>query len=208
MRYTGPKLKLCRREGYNLFGTEKYNLDNSHRKMLGGGRSKISEFGVQLRKKQAAKRQFGLSEKQFSKYYQKAVKAQGVTGDNMLRLLETRLDTVILRGNFARTIMQSRQTVGHCHFLVNGKKNNIPSYQVRIGDVITLKEKMKESTLYKTLVEEFSEFAKKNTSASFSTANWLDVDPKKLSITIKTLPTSADFDKIIDIQKIVEFYSK
>jgi small subunit ribosomal protein S4 len=206
MRYTGPKMKLCRREGYNLFGTEKYNLENNHRRVKRAG--KMSEFGVQLRKKQAAKRQFALSEKQFARYYSKAVKAQGVTGDAMLRLLETRLDTVVLRANFARTIMQARQCVSHAHFLVNGKKLNIPSYEVRIGDVITIKEKMKESALYKSLVEEFQAFASKNAAAQITSAKWLSVDPKKLSITIMALPEKGDFDQMIDVQRIIEFYSK
>lgn len=206
MRYTGPKMKLCRREGYNLFGTEKYNLENNHRRVKRAG--KLSEFGVQLRKKQAAKRQFALSEKQFAKYYARAVKTNEITGDAMLRFLETRLDTVILRANFARTIMQARQSVGHAHFLVNGKKLNIPSYEVRVGDVISIKERMKESVLYKTLVEEFQEFATKNANSQVSNARWLAVDPKKLTITITALPEKGDFDQVIDVQRIIEFYSK
>lgn len=206
MRYTGPKLKLCRREGYNLFGTEKYNLDNSNREKKRAG--KLSEFGVQLRKKQAAKRQFGLSEKQFSGYYKKAIKSKMMTGDAMLQMLELRLDNVIFRSNFARTIMQARQEVGHSHFLVNGKKNNLPSYQMKIGDVISLKERMKESTLYKTLLEEFQEFAQKNSSGQITNVRWLEVDTKKLTITITALPEATDFDKMIDVQRIVEFYSK
>lgn len=206
MRYTGPKMKLCRREGYNLFGTEKYNLENNHRRVKRAG--KMSEFGVQLRKKQAAKRQFALSEKQFARYYEKAVKANEVTGDAMLRLLETRLDTVVLRANFARTIMQARQCVSHAHFLVNGKKLNIPSYEVQIGDVITLKERAKESPLYKSLVEEFQAFASKNAAAQVSQAKWLTVDPKKLSITVTSLPEKGNFDQMIDVQRIIEFYSK
>lgn len=206
MRYTGPKMKLCRREGYNLFGVEKYNLENNNRRVKRA--PKMSEFGVQLRKKQAAKRQFALSEKQFSRYYKKAVKADEVTGDAMLRLLETRLDTVVLRANFARTIMQARQCVGHAHFLVNGKKLNIPSYEVRIGDVITIKERMKESSLYKSLIEEFQAFATKNATAQITAAKWLTVDPKKLSITITSLPEKGDFDQMIDVQRIIEFYSK
>lgn len=206
MRYTGPKLKLCRREGYNLFGTEKYNLENNHRRAKRGG--KLSEFGVQLRKKQAAKRQYAVSEKQFSRYYSRAVKANDITGDAMLRMLETRLDTVILRANFARTIMQARQCVGHAHFLVNGKKLNIPSYEVKVGDVISIKERLKESAIYKTLVEEFQEFAKKNATATIANVRWLQVDTKKLTITVTSLPENTDFDKMIDVQRIVEFYSK
>jgi len=207
MRYTGPKMKLCRREGYNLFGTEKYNLENNHRRVKRAG--KLSEYGIQLRKKQAAKRQYALSEKQFHKYYKKATKDMELTtGDAMLRSLETRLDTVVLRSNLARTIMQARQCVNHAHFLVNGKKVSIPSYQLRVGDVITIKERLKESPLYKTLLEEFAEFSKKNTDANITAARWLTVDPKKLTITVNALPENADFDKMIDAQRIVEFYSK
>lgn len=207
MRYTGPKMKLCRREGYNLFGTEKYNLENNHRRVRRSG--KLSEFGVQLRKKQAAKRQYALSEKQFKKYYEKATKVTDLTtGDAMLRSLELRLDTVILRANFARTIMQARQCVNHAHFLVNGKKLDIPSYQVRVGDVISIKEKLKESPLYKGLAEEFAAFAQKNSDATITNVKWLSVDPKNLTVTVTALPENSDFDKMIDAQRIVEFYSK
>ena len=199
-------MKLCRHEGYNLFGSEKYNLENNHRKVKRAG--KLSEFGLQLRKKQAAKRQFGLTEKQFSRYYKRAAATDNITGDAMLSLLETRFDNVIMRANFARTIMQARQCVGHAHFLINGKKVNIPSYEVKVGDVITLKERMKESALYKTLVEEFQAFASKNSTAQVSSTRWLTVDPKKLSITITALPEKGDFDQMIDVQRIVEFYSK
>lgn len=206
MRYTGPKMKLCRREGYNLFGVEKYNLEDNNRKVKRAG--KLSEFGIQLRKKQAAKRQYAVSEKQFARYFKRAVRTDRVTGDEMLKYLETRLDSVIFRGNFARTIMQARQEVSHGHFLVNGKKLNIPSYEVKIGDVITIKERLKESTLYKTLVEEFQAFAEKNKAAQLTSVRWLTVDPKNLTITVTALPEKADFDQMIDIQRIVEFYSK
>jgi small subunit ribosomal protein S4 len=206
MRYTGPKMKLCRREGYNLFGSEKYNLEDNHRQVKRA--RKLSEFGVQLRKKQAAKRQFGLSEKQFSKYYARAVKGTDLTGDAMLRMLETRFDNVIMRANFARTIMQARQSVGHAHFLVNGKKVNIPSYELKVGDVVSLKERMKESTLYKTLIEEFQAFADKNSSSQVTASRWLTVDPKKLTITVTALPEKGDFDQMIDVARIIEFYSK
>lgn len=208
MRFTGPKMKLCRREGINLFGSEKYDLSQNHRKLLGGKFGKTSEFGVQLRKKQAAKRMYGVSEKQFTAYYARALKIKGVTGDTMLQFLELRLDNVVFKSNFARTIMQARQFVGHAHFHINGKKVNIPSYSVKIGDVISLREKMKESPLYKTLVEEFGEFVKKNSGGTITTAKWLEVDANKLTITIKSIPQKEDFDQAIDIQKIIEFYSK
>lgn len=209
MRYTGPKVKLCRREWINLFGTEKYDLSQNHRKVSGAWkRSKLSDYWVQLRKKQAAKRMFGITEKQFSSYYKKAVKLEWILWENMLRLLELRFDNVIFRSNFARTIMQSRQFVGHAHFNINGKKVNIPSYSVKVGDKIELREKMKDSPLYKVLIEEFREFAKKNKSGSITWTKWLEVNPDKLSITVARLPEKEDFDQTIDIQKIIEFYSK
>ncbi len=208
MRYTGPKVKLCRREGVNLFGTEKYDLSQNHRKPLGGKFGKTSGFGVQLRKKQMAKRMFGVTEKQFSAYFRKAAKMQGVTGDNMLSMLERRLDSVIFRSGFARTIMQARQFVGHAHFLVNEKKVNIPSYQIQVGDVVELREKMKESPIYKGLISEFEAFMKDNKSAEVTRAKWMDVSPSKLTITVTSLPSKEDFDRSIDIGKIIEFYSK
>lgn len=209
MKYTGPKLKLCRREGVNLFGTEKYDLSNNHRKLLGGGKfGKMSEFGLQLRKKQAAKRMYGLTEKQFSKYYTAATKMSGVLGDNMLQLLELRLDNVIFKSNFARTPMQGRQFVNHAHFDVNGKKVNIPSYAIKVGDEISLREKMKDSPLYKTLLEEFKVFIDKNSQGTLAGAKWLEVNPSKLTIKVTRLPENSDFDQSIDIQKIIAFYSK
>lgn len=209
MRYTGPKLKLCRREGINLFWTEKYDLSKCHRKPMGWSRmSKLSDFGQQLRKKQWAKRMFGLTEKQFVSYYKKAMKVEWILWENMLRLLELRLDNVVFKSNFARTIMQARQFVWHAHFNVNWKKVNISSYSVKVWDKIELKEKMKDSQLYKTLIEEFKEFSSKNKSGSITGAKWLDVNPDKLTITISRLPEKEDFDQTIDIQKIIEFYSK
>ncbi len=209
MRYTGPKMKLCRREALNLFGTEKYDLSQNHRKLLGSSRmQKISDFGLQLRKKQAAKRMYGVTEKQFASYYKKAIKMQWILWENMMRLLELRFDSVIFKSNFARTIMQARQFTGHAHFNVNGQKVNIPSYSIKVGDVIELREKMKESPLYKTLIEEFREFAKKNKAGTITGAKWLDINPDKLSITVTRLPEKEDFDQTIDIQKIIEFYSK
>ena len=207
MRYTWPKKKLCRREGINLFGTEKYDLEKSK---TGPLRSrKTSEYGAQLRKKQLAKRMFGLSEKQFLSYFKKAQKshAEGTTWEKMLQLLELRLDNVIYRGSFARTRMQSRQFTSHAHFTVNGVKVTIPSISVKVGDVIALRPILKESPLYKTLIEEFAEFAKDN-KGKVSNCNWIEVDSKNLTITITALPSKDDFEKIIDIQKIVEFYSK
>jgi len=207
MRYTWPKKKLCRREGINLFGTEKYDLEKSK---TGPLRSrKTSEYGAQLRKKQLAKRMFGLSEKQFLGYFKKAQKSkhEGTTWDKMLQLLELRLDNVIYRAGFARTRMQSRQFSSHAHYTVNGVKVTIPSISAKVGDVIALRPKLKESPLYKSLLEEFEAFAKDN-KGKVSNCSWVDVDSKALTITITALPTKDDYEQVIDIQKIVEFYSK
>jgi len=207
MRYTWPKKKLCRREGINLFGTEKYDLTKGKRAPM--KTRKASEFGTQLRKKQLAKRMFGLSEKQFSSYFKKAQKSKAVwtTWEKMLSLLELRLDNVIYRANFARTRMQARQFISHAHFTVNNVKVTVPSISLKIGDVISLRDKLKESALYKTLIEEFAEFAKEN-KGKISNTKWIEVDSNKLTITVKAIPSKDDFEEIIDIQKIVEFYSK
>lgn len=207
MRYTWPKKKLCRREWINLFWTEKYDLDKS-KKTVSRPR-KVSEYWIQLRKKQVAKRIFGLSEKQFFSYYTKALKSntEWTTWEKMLRMLELRIDNVVYRANFARTRMQSRQFVSHAHFKLNWIKVDIPSIALKIGDVIELRDKLKESPLYKSLFEELEEFSKQN-KWKVSIYNWIDVDTKNLKITIKMTPEQQDFDQIIDIQKIIEFYSK
>ncbi len=208
MRYTWPKKKLCRREGINLFGTEKYDLDKWKRAPLRW--RKGSEFGTQLRKKQLAKRMYGISEKQFLGYFKKAQKstAPGTTWDKMLTLLELRMDNVVYRSGFARTRMQSRQFVSHAHFTLNGVKVTIPSISLKVGDVIELRPKLKGSPLYKSLLEELEEFASQNKWGTISSAKWIDVDIKNLKITVTAIPEKDDFERIIDIQKIVEFYSK
>lgn len=208
MRYTGPKNKLCRREGKNLFGTEKYAQTDSKRKLLGKNVGRMGLYGQQLRAKQSTKRMFGVSEKQFSNYFKKASRLSGNTLENMQRLLETRLDVAILRANFARTIMQARQFVSHAHFVVNGKKVDIPSYQISIGDVIQVREKLKDTPLYHTLQTESEEFLKNNKSGRVSGVDWIDADPKTFTITITRLPESPDYDQSIDMKKIIEFYSK
>jgi len=201
-------MKLCRREGRNLFGSEKYVLAKSNRGPMGRGFGRMSLFGQQLRTKQAVKRSYGLAEKQFRNIYKKASKQSGNTIVNMQRLLETRLDVVVLRSNFARTIMQARQFVNHGHFLVNGKKVNIPSYQVKSGDVIEVRENKKDSTLYKAIQVEFDEFIANNTAGTLSSVTWLKVEPKGLKITVERHPEEDDLDNAEDVAKIIEFYSK
>ncbi|USN58083.1 MAG: 30S ribosomal protein S4 [Candidatus Peribacteria bacterium] len=125
----------------------------------------------------------------------------------MLRFLELRLDNIIYRASFARTRMQARQFTNHAHFKLNGVKVSIPSISLKVGDVIELRDKLKESPLYKGLLEELEEYSKQN-KGKVSRCNWIDVDPKNLKITITALPTTEDFEQVIDVQKIVEFYSK
>ncbi len=125
----------------------------------------------------------------------------------MLKFLELRLDNVVYRSGFARTRMQSRQFVSHAHFTLNGVKVTVPSILLKVGDVIELRTKLKESPLYKSLLEELEEFAKES-KGKISSAKWIDVDIKNLKITVTALPEKEDFEQVIDIQKIVEFYSK
>ena len=132
----------------------------------------------------------------------------GNTLENMQRLLETRLDVAVLKANFARTIMQARQFVSHAHFIVNGKKVDIPSYQISVGDVIEVREKLKDTPLYRTLQTESEEFLKNNQSGKVSAVEWIDADPKAFKITIKRLPETQDYDQSVDMKKIIEFYSK
>jgi len=208
MRYTGPKKKLCRREGKNLFGSEKYSLNDTKRKLLGKNVGRMGLYGQQLREKQATKRMFGVSEKQFANYFKKAARMEWNTLENMQRLLETRLDVAVLKANFARTIMQARQFVSHAHFIVNGQKVDIPSYQIRVGDVIEVREKLKDTPLYRTLQSESEEFLKNNQSGKVSAVEWIDADPKAFKITIKRFPEAQDYDQSVDMKKIIEFYSK
>ena len=206
MRYTWPKKKLCKREWVNLFWTEKYDLSKSNTNFRP---KKLSEYWLQLRKKQLAKRMYGISEKQFLWYYKKASNSKWnwTTWEKMLSLLELRLDNVVYRANFARTRMQSRQFVWHAHFKLNWVKVDVPSISLKVWDVIELRDKLKESPLYKDLIEELNEFSKQNKWV-VSKTKWIEVDPKNIKITIKALPGNDDFDQIIDIQKIIEFYSK
>jgi len=207
MKYTWPKKKLCRREWINLFWTEKYDLSKSKRSLLTTRKS--WEYSIQLRKKQLAKRMYWLSEKQFASYFTKAQKskAEWTTWDKMFKLLELRLDNIVYRAGFARTRMQARQFVNHAHFNLNNVKVSIPSISLKVWDIIEIRKKMMLTPLYKWLLEELENFAKEN-KGKITNCKWILVDAKNLKITITALPEKDDFDQIIDIQKIVEFYSK
>ncbi|MBN1258649.1 30S ribosomal protein S4 [Candidatus Peregrinibacteria bacterium] len=202
MRYLKPKAKLCRRLGVNLFGTEKYTKILRRRQAKPGVHGakfsrKKSEFGHQLEEKQKAKFVFGIHEKQFQKYFQKAVSQPGDTAENLLRLLERRLDNVVYVSQFAVTRVQARQMVAHGHFRLNGRRIDIPSVLVRPGDKITIAPKLKDSPLFAGL-EKLKNYAPK----------WLKVDLKSITAEVAALPEKDDLEKTIDSQLIVEFYSR
>jgi small subunit ribosomal protein S4 len=206
-RYTGPVCRLCRREGTKLFlkGERCYTDKCSVLKRQyapgqhGQVRKKLSEYGLQLREKQKAKRYYGILESQFAKYFDMANKRAGITGDNLLQILESRLDNVVYRLGFGTSRPEARQFVLHGHFLVNGKKVNIPSYLVKPGDVISLKEKSKSSERIKNVLE---------ITASRTVPKWLDMDKENLSATVVSLPQREDIDLPIEERLIVELYSK
>ncbi|QQR83362.1 30S ribosomal protein S4 [Candidatus Peregrinibacteria bacterium] len=202
MRYTGPKARQCRRHRTNLYGTAKYTKILERRAGKPGMHGnnvfgKLSEYGVQLKEKQKARTMFGLSEKQFRNYVTKASKMQGETGENLLRLLEVRLDNVIYIAQFAITRIQSRQMASHGHFKLNGRRVDIPSIALRPGDKLELVSKLKTSPLYSELAK-LKDFSPK----------WIQVDLKNMSLEVLSLPEKDDLEKSIDVQKIVEFYSR
>jgi small subunit ribosomal protein S4 len=165
----------------------------------GQGRRKLSEYGIQLREKQKAKRIYGVLERQFRKYYKMAEKMKGVTGENLLQLLERRLDNVVYRLGLASSRAEARQLVRHGHFQVNGRKVNIPSYLVDVGDVITVKEKSRNSKRIKELVER---------AQDRTVPDWLQIDYEKLEGKVIELPTKEHIDIPIEEHLIVEFYSR
>lgn len=204
MRYTGPKVRLCRREGINLFGAEKYQKMLQRRPgipgMHGNKRTgKVTEYGRQLREKQKAKRIFGLSEKQFKKYFDQAVRSSGVTGDMLFHFMERRLDNVLFRAGFALTRSQARQFASHGLFCVNGRRVDVPSIQVKTGDVIQIKPSKEGLSIFKSNKESMTDYVP---------PSWLNVNPNKLEITILELPTPQYFDQAIESRLIVEFYSR
>ena len=191
-----PVLKRCRSLDLDplYLGIDK----KSNRKAKNAGR-KISEYGMQLREKQKAKFIYGVLEKPFLNYYKKAEKQKGMTGQNLMVTLELRLDNVIFRLGFARTRKEARQIVDHKHVLVNGKQVNIPSYLVKAGDVIEIKEKHKGSQRYKDILE---------VTGGRLVPEWLDVNAEGLQGTVKELPTREVIDVPVDEMLIVELYSK
>jgi len=175
-----------------------YSNKKSTRNPGGTRRRKVSEYGAQLKEKQKVKFVYGILEKQFHRYYLKAANMKGVTGDNMLQLLELRLDNVVYRLGLAKTRRMARQVVGHGHIRVNGKKVDIPSYSVKVGDVITLRPASAEKEMFKVLRE----------GTSVLTPKWLNFDAANLTGTVNALPSREDIDLQLQENMIVEFYSR
>ncbi len=206
-RYTGPVCRLCRREGVKLFlkGDRCYSKKCAMEKRSyapgqhGQRRSKQSEYGLQLREKQKARRIYGVLEGQFESYFDKAERKKGVTGENLLVLLESRFDNVVYRAGFASSRNQARQFVRHNHFTLNGNKANVPSMELKVGDVIRLKDKSKSSALIKELADNLGT---KNPPA------WLELDVENLSAKVLRMPTREEIDIPVEEQMIVELYSK
>ena len=206
-RYTGPACKLCRREGVKLFlkgdrcTSGKCALDRRATApgQHGAATKKQREYGMQLREKQKTKRYYGVLEGQFKSYYEEAARTEGMTGENLLKLIERRLDNVVYRMGMAESRKEARQLVLHEHFSLNGKKVNIPSIIVSAGDVVAVMENFRDSAKCKALAERL---------ATQNAPKWLDVDKTNLSAKVVALPQRDDIDYDFNEQLIVEFYSK
>ncbi|MDP4153245.1 MAG: 30S ribosomal protein S4 [Bacillota bacterium] len=206
-RYTDAVCRLCRREGQKLFlkgdrcygpkcaVTRRSFAPGQH----GKSRKKPSEYGIQLREKQKARRYYGVLEKQFEKYFDMAEKKPGVTGDNLLQILESRIDNVVYRLGLAMSRPEARQLILHGHFTVNGEKVNIPSYLLKEGDVITIKDKSRDSEKIKTIID---------VNSNRPIPKWLDIDRNTMQGKVLNLPTRDEIDFDVSEHLIVELYSK
>jgi len=206
-RYTEASCRLCRREGIKLFlkgercYTDKCSI--SRRAYAPGqhgqARKKMSEYGIQLREKQKVRRFYGVLESQFSKYFEMAAKRKGITGENLLQILETRLDNTVYRLGLGTSRPESRQLVNHGHFTINGKRVNIPSYLVKVGDVIAVADKSKSSPKVKSISE---------ITGGKVIPKWLEFDSENLVGKVAALPSREDVDLPVKEHLIVELYSK
>ena len=200
-RHTGPKIRQSRRFGQALTTkAEKYLAKRNYRPgQHGQNPQRVSEYGVQLREKQKAKIIYGIMEKQFRLYYQKASKKVGITGDALLQMLEMRLDNVVFRLGFGITRAQTRQLVSHGFFNVNGKKVNIPSFQLKVGDEVAVRENKKKSKYMQILSP---------TLANAKTVEWVSLEPANFSGKVLSTPSRDQIDSSINSQLIVEHYSR
>lgn len=206
-RYTGPVCRQCRREGLKLYlkgdkcYTDKCAINRRNYAPGQHGqdsRRKLSNYGIQLREKQKVRKYYGVSEKKFAHYYETADNMEGITGENFLKLLETRLDNVVYRLGLASSRAESRQLVVHGHFIVNGRRVDIPSYLTKVGDVIEVKEKSQASAKFKEMIE----------AGKSSSPSWLQVDIENLQGKILAEPSREDIELPIEEHLIVEYYSK
>ena len=206
-RYTGPSCKLCRREGKKLFLKGDRCLSDkcavSRRATVpgqhGAGRKTVKEYGMQLREKQTARRYYGVQEKQFKKYYVKADKKSGIAGEHLLSILESRYDNAVYRMGLASSRKEARQLVRHGHFNLNGKRADIPSIILKVGDVIELREKSRSSEKFKALMEDM---------ANVTAPKWLDLNKDAASAKVVAMPARDDVDFDFNEQLIIELYSK
>ena len=205
-RYRGPVGRLCRREGAHLFlsnkcYTKKCPLERrpSPPGQHGIRRRKMSNYGIQLREKQKVRRVYGVNERPFKRYYETAASRPGVTGENLLQLLERRLDNVVYRMGFASSPAQARQLVGHCHFDVNGVRTNIPSFRVREGDKIEVRATSRKTEYFKQL---------KDAMGGAPKPDWVSVEADKLAGTVTALPTRDQMPLELNEQLVVEYYSR
>ena len=199
-RYTGPMTKKSRRLGVDLKGNDKYFEKRPYPPgEHGRGRIKESEYLLQLREKQKARYYYGVLEKQFRRYYEEATRQGGQTGENLLVLLERRLDNVLYRAGWGRTRAESRQLVSHKHVLVNNKATNVPSFQVKPGDVIEIRNRARESQAILGSLEVFG---------SREVPGWLSTDASDFKVTVNDLPVRSQIDAPVQEQAIVELYSK
>lgn len=204
-RYTGPRCKLMRREGLDLSLVSTRKSADAKCKLAsapgqhGAKSGKLSDYGVQLREKQKIRRIYGVLERQFRKYFAEATRRKGSTGENLLKLLESRLDNVVYRMGFGSTRAEARQLVSHKSITVNGQAVNIPSFQIKAGDVVSLSEKAKKQVR----VQEAVSLAEQSGFPA-----WVEVDAKKLVGTFKAVPERTDLSSDINEQLVVEFYSK
>ncbi len=204
-RYLGPKCKLSRREGTDLFLKSGVRALDSKCKaetvpgVHGARRGRLSDYGLQLREKQKVRRMYGVLERQFRSYYKEAARRSGATGENLLQLLEGRLDNVVYRMGFGSTRAEARQIVSHRSITVNGQVVNIASYQVKAGDVVAVREKAKGQLRIKNALE---------LAGQRTAVEWVDVDAAKMEGTYKATPERSDLSADINEQLIVELYSK
>ena len=204
-RYIGPKCKLSRREGTDLFLKSRVRSLDSKCNMekvpgqMGDRRRRVSDYGLQLREKQKVRRIYGIMEKQFRNYYKKAAQFKGATGENLLQLLETRLDNVVYRMGFGATRAEARQLVSHKAIQVNGAVVNIPSYRVSASDEITIREKSKKQVRIQGALA---------LAEQYGFVDWVEVDTKAMKGSLKRVPDRADLSAEINEQLVVELYSK